>query len=70
MMKITEVMTSNPEVVSPEQPMQEAARRMLDADTGALPVGDGDRLIGMVTDRDIAVEGSPKAAVPTPPSGK
>ena len=54
-MKITEVMTPNPEIVTREQPIQEAARRMLDADTGALPVGDGDRLVGMVTDRDIAV---------------
>lgn len=54
-MKIAEIMTRNPEIVGPGQPIREAAKRMLDADMGALPVGDGDRLIGMVTDRDIAV---------------
>lgn len=66
-MKITEVMTTNPEIVSPEQPIREAARRMLDADTGALPVGDGDRLVGMVTDRDIAVRGVAEGRGPDTP---
>ena len=66
-MKIAEVMTPNPEVVTPEQPIQEAARRMLDADTGALPVGDGDRLIGMVTDRDITVRAVAEGRGPDTP---
>ena len=54
-MKIADVMTRNPEIVAPEEPIREAARMMLDADTGALPVGDRERLVGMVTDRDITV---------------
>lgn len=66
-MKISEVMTPNPEVVTPEQPIQEAARRMLDADTGALPVGDGERLIGMVTDRDITVRAVAEGRGPDTP---
>jgi CBS domain-containing protein len=66
-MKIAEVMTPNPEVVTPDQPIQEAARRMLDADTGALPVGDGERLIGMVTDRDITVRAVAEGRGPETP---
>jgi CBS domain-containing protein len=54
-MKVSEIMTSNPEVVTPEQPIQEAAKLMLSADAGIVPVQEGDRLVGMVTDRDIAV---------------
>ena len=56
-MKIAECMTPEVEIVSPDQPMREAAQFMLRADAGAMPVGEGDRLIGMVTDRDIAVRG-------------
>jgi CBS domain-containing protein len=56
-MKIAECMTSEVETVTPDQPIREAAQFMLRADAGAIPVGEGDRLIGMVTDRDIAVRG-------------
>ncbi len=66
-MKITDVMTPNPEVVTPDQPIQEAARRMLDADTGALPVGEDQRLIGMVTDRDITVRAVAEGRGPETP---
>jgi CBS domain-containing protein len=41
--------------VAPETTIKEAARMMADADVGALPVAAGDRLAGMVTDRDIAI---------------
>ena len=54
-MKVSEIMTSNPEVVTPEQPIQEAAKLMLSADAGVVPVQEGDQLVGMITDRDIAV---------------
>lgn len=54
-MKIAECMTSEVEIVTPDQPIQEAAQFMLRADAGAMPVGEGDKLVGMVTDRDIAV---------------
>ena len=56
-MKIAECMTAEVETVSPDQPIREAAQFMLRADAGAMPVGEGDTLVGMVTDRDIAVRG-------------
>jgi CBS domain-containing protein len=56
-MKIAECMTVEVEIVGPDQPIREAAQFMLRADAGAMPVGEGDRLVGMVTDRDIAVRG-------------
>lgn len=54
-MKVREVMASDVRLVSPEQSIREAARLMVSCDIGALPVGQDDRLVGMVTDRDIAV---------------
>ena len=54
-MKIAECMTTDVQVAKPDQPIQEAAQFMLRADAGSLPVCDGDRLVGMITDRDIAV---------------
>lgn len=54
-MKIKEVMTPQVDLVEPDRPIAEAARLMQQQDIGGMPVGDGDRLIGMVTDRDIVV---------------
>src|SRR5437868_8481522 len=57
-MKARDIMTQNPRVVTPETPVQEAARLMRTEDTGVLPVVDGEgsrRLVGMITDRDIAI---------------
>ena len=48
-------MTTQVRVVRPEQPVQDAARLMADLDVGALPVVVDGKLIGMLTDRDIAV---------------
>jgi CBS domain-containing protein len=48
-------MTHEVFVARPEQTILEAARAMGEIDIGALPVGDDDRLVGMITDRDIAV---------------
>lgn len=56
-MKIAECMSPDVEIVSPDQPIQEAAQFMLRSDAGAMPVGEGDKLVGMVTDRDITVRG-------------
>jgi CBS domain-containing protein len=42
-------------VANPEQTVQQAARMMADIDAGVLPVGENDRLVGMITDRDIAI---------------
>jgi CBS domain-containing protein len=54
-MRVSEVMTRHVEVIDPSQTIQKAAQSMSDMDVGALPVGENDRLVGMVTDRDIAV---------------
>jgi len=59
-MKIKEMMHKGVEWVSPETPVTALAKKMLQHDVGALPVGENDRLIGMVTDRDIAVRGVAK----------
>src|SRR5262250_1719797 len=54
-MQLKEIMTPGVEVVTPEATIQEAAEKMRHLDIGPLPVCDGDRLVGMLTDRDIAV---------------
>jgi CBS domain-containing protein len=54
-MKIKDVMTHEVSFVTPDTPVAEIARRMRDQDIGAVPVVENDRIIGMVTDRDIAV---------------
>jgi CBS domain-containing protein len=66
-MKISEVMTRDVQTVRPDQSAQEAARFMLKAEAGSIPVTDGDRLIGMITDRDIAVRGVAKGYGPDTP---
>ena len=63
-MKIGEVMTREVRIASPEQSLQEAAQMMEQNDFGALPVGENDRLVGMLTDRDIAVRGVARGVVP------
>jgi CBS domain-containing protein len=54
-MHVSEIMTSDVRIASPEMTIQEAARTMADIDAGFLPVGDNDRLVGTITDRDIAI---------------
>ncbi len=56
-MKIRDVMTRDVQTVTPDQTAQEAAQFMLREDAGSMPVSDGGKLIGMITDRDIAVRG-------------
>lgn len=56
-MQVREAMTRDVKLVNPEQPLHEAARMMAECDLGSLPVGESDRLVGMVTDRDIAIRG-------------
>jgi CBS domain-containing protein len=48
-------MSRDVEIASPEDSIQKVARRMAEMDTGCLPVGEKDQLVGMVTDRDLAV---------------
>ena len=56
-MKIGELMTIDVEVIKPGDTLHTAAKMMADIDAGVLPVGENDRLVGMITDRDIAVRG-------------
>jgi len=67
-MKVSEAMTQDVRVASPEETVQKAARTMASLDSGVLPVGEKDHLIGMITDRDIVIRGiaqgkGPKAKV-------
>jgi CBS domain-containing protein len=55
MKKISEVMTRDIHVASPDQTIAAAAAEMARADIGCLPVGDKDKLVGMITDRDLVV---------------
>ena len=48
-------MSSHVRLAGPEDTVQRATQMMRDEDTGVLPVGEGDRLIGIVTDRDVAL---------------
>ena len=66
-MKVSEVMTRDVQTVRPDQPVQDAASFMLSADAGSIPVTDGEKLIGMITDRDIAVRGVAKGYGPDTP---
>ena len=66
-MKISEVMTHDVQTIQPDQTAQEAARFMLSADAGSIPVTEGERLIGMITDRDIAVRGVAEGRGPDTP---
>jgi CBS domain-containing protein len=54
-LKIREAMTQKVRIASPDQSIAEAARLMAECDAGVLPVGEEDRLVGMITDRDIAL---------------
>ena len=56
-MKIAEIMSRDVETVTPETTLREATAMMKKIDVGALPAAEGDRLVGMVTDRDIAIRG-------------
>jgi CBS domain-containing protein len=56
-MKVKDVMHRGVAWVEPETPIAEIARKMLDEDIGSVPVGENDRLVGMVTDRDIVTRG-------------
>lgn len=52
---LKDVMSYDVQVISPDATLQSAAEKMRDAGFGMLPVGENDRMIGAVTDRDIAV---------------
>ena len=63
-MKIREIMSPDVRVASPKDTLQEAAQMMEEIDCGVLPVGDGDRLVGMLTDRDITLRAVARGKAP------
>lgn len=63
-MRVSEAMTPEVQIANPNQSIQEAAKIMAAIDAGVLPVGENDRLVGMITDRDIAVRAVAKGLNP------
>ena len=57
MHKLKDVMSPDVKVISPDATIREAARTMLEGDFGMMPVGENDRMIGAISDRDIAIRG-------------
>jgi CBS domain-containing protein len=64
-MRIAEIMTRDPEVVPSDVFLKDAALRMQQLDVGTLPIRDGDRLVEMLTDRDITVRATAQGRDPT-----
>ena len=54
-MRVSEAMSRDVRLATPQQSIREVAQTMADIDAGAVPVQENDRLVGMITDRDIAV---------------
>src|SRR6266498_1752210 len=63
-MELRDVMTKDVKVVGPFSTLREAAEQMAQLDIGALPVSDGEKLIGMVTDRDITIRATAEGRDP------
>jgi CBS domain-containing protein len=63
-MQLKQIMTPNPECVSPDDTLLDAARKMRDLDVGPLPVCDNDRIAGMLTDRDITIRATAEGLDP------
>jgi CBS domain-containing protein len=66
-MKVSKCMTRDVQLVTATQTIRDAARMMSDLDAGALPVQQDDRLVGMITDRDIAVRAVAQGKSPDTP---
>ncbi|HEX7052771.1 MAG TPA: CBS domain-containing protein [Burkholderiales bacterium] len=66
-MRVNEAMTRNVRVATPGQSIREVARMMAEIDAGAMPVGENDRLVGMITDRDIAIRAVAQGKGPDTP---
>jgi len=66
-MQIGEIMSPNVRLANPNTPIREIAKMMAECDCGAVPVSDNDRLVGIVTDRDIAVRAVAEGKSPDTP---
>ncbi len=64
-MKISEIMTSSVEIISADASVEQAAEKMRSLDVGMLPVYEGDRMIGTITDRDITIRVTAEGLDPT-----
>lgn len=64
-MKVCDCMSRDVQVASPNQSIRDAAKMMARLDAGVLPVGDNDRLVGVITDRDIAIRAVAEGKSPT-----
>ena len=69
MTKVRDVMTAEPIVLQQDQTIADAAQAMRDTAVGAVLVVDGDRLCGLITDRDIVVRAVAESAPPDSPVG-
>jgi CBS domain-containing protein len=66
-MKVSKCMTREVQLANPTQSIRDAAKRMAEIDAGSLPVGEDNRLVGMITDRDIAVRAVAEGKSPDTP---
>jgi CBS domain-containing protein len=66
-MRVSEAMTRDVRVANPGQSIREVACIMAEIDAGSLPVGENDRLVGMITDRDIAIRAVAEGKGPDTP---
>jgi CBS domain-containing protein len=66
-MRVSEAMTRQVRVATPGQSIREVAKMMAEIDAGSMPVGENDRLIGMITDRDIAIRAVAQGKGPDTP---
>ena len=66
-MRVSECMTREVRVANPGQSIRDVAKIMAECDAGAMPVGDNDRLVGMITDRDIAIRAVAQGKGPDTP---
>ena len=64
-MKVSDAMSRDVQMTSPKESIRDAARTMAKIDAGALPVSENDRLVGLITDRDIAVRAVAEGKAPT-----
>src|SRR5690348_2241866 len=66
-MRVSDAMTRDVRVATPGESIRDVAKVMAEIDAGALPVGENDRLIGMITDRDIAIRAVAQGKGPDTP---
>lgn|SRR5262249_9352904 len=69
-MKISEIMSRDVAIAAPTDSIQKIAQKMVEIDAGIIPVGEKDRLVGMITDRDMVVRAIAKGKSPGKCTGR